>query len=153
MNVQERIAKAKADLADAKPITIQVEVGGEATELSFRPISGTDWANLTAVNPPRKGATLDGNIGYNLDAVAKAFPPSHVLIDGEPSTVQKVTEDGETITVNIYADLVSALASPHIKRIGEVLFHIQQMVPAQRLIELGKASAGVQKKKPRSPAK
>ena len=144
MNVQERIAKARTELEATEPITVKVEVGGEVTELSFRPLTGMGWADLTAAYPPRAGATLDQNIGYNLDAVVAAFPPQNVLVDGGPALV-----DG----VNVYTEIVGVLASPHLKRIGEVLFHIQQMVPAQRLVELGKASAGVQKRKPRSPAK
>lgn len=141
MNIQERIAAAKAQLADAKPTTVDVEFGGEITVLGFTPIGGTDWADLTATCPPRKGATLDNNIGYNIDAVLRAFPVAHITVDGEPTTQ------------TVYDDIVSVLASPHIKRASEVLFHIQQMIPAQRLIELGKASAGAQRKKPRSPAK
>lgn len=135
MNVQERIAKAKAELADAKPTTVDVEFGGEITVLGFTPIRGDEWDELTVLNPPRKGAVLDGNIGYNIKAVLKAFPVDHVTIDGEPATQ------------DVYTDIVSVLASPHIKRASEVLFHIQQMLPAQRLIELGKASAGAPKKK------
>jgi len=141
MNVQERIAAAKAAIDSVEPTTVDVEFGGEVTVLGFRPIAGTDWADLTATHPPRKGATLDGNIGYNLNAVLTHFPASHVTVDGEPTTPEE------------YADIVSVLASPHIQRASEVLFHIQQLVPAQRLITLGKASAGAPKKKPSSPAK
>lgn len=141
MNVTERIAKAKAELESAEPTTLKVEFGGEITELGFRPISGTDWADLTAAHPPRKGAVLDGNLNYNFHGVLADFPATHVTVDGEPTTVEE------------YAAIVSVLASPHVNRAAEVLFHIQQMAPAERLISLGKASAGAPKKKPSSPAK
>jgi hypothetical protein len=141
MNVKERIAAAKAEIESVEPLTVDVEFGGEVTTLGFRPIPGTDWADLTAAHPPRKGSVLDGNIGYNLNGVLAHFPASHVTVDGEPTTDEE------------YADIVSVLASPHIQRASEVLFHIQQLAPAQRLISLGKASAGAQRKKPRSPAK
>lgn len=141
MNVQERIAKAKAEIANAEPKTVDVEFGGEITVLGFTPIRGDEWDELTSEYPPRKGAVLDGNIGYNIKAVLKAFPVDHITVDGEPTTAEEYTE------------IVSVLASPHIKRASEVLFHIQQMLPAQRLIELGKASAGAPKRSQRSPAK
>lgn len=141
MNVQERIAKAKAEIADAKTTDVDVEFGGEVTTIGYRPIPGTDWADLTAAHPARQGAVLDGNIGYNLNAVLTHFPASHVTVDGSPTTAEE------------YADIISVLASPHIHRASEVLFKIQQLEPAQRLLTLGKASAGAPKRKPSSPAK
>jgi hypothetical protein len=153
MNVQERIAAAKAEIETAKPSEVRVELGGEITKLGFLPLDGPSWANLTAKHSPRKGSALDAELRYNLDAVVADYPPSHVRIDGGPATAAGTGENGEAIVVNVYAEVAEVLASPYIKLIGEVLFTMHQMAPAIRIQQLGKASAGAPKKTPRSRAK
>ncbi|MGW9587499.1 hypothetical protein [Microbacterium sp. NPDC055455] len=140
MSVKDLIAKARAELDTAAPVVVPVEVGGELVDIGFRPVLGTVWADLMAVHPPRPGAVLDGNVGFNSDAVAKDYPLDRVTVDGEPV-------DAET-----WADLMGVLTSPGIKLVAAALWGLNQNDPQRRAAELGKARAGAAKRKRRSPA-
>lgn len=136
MDWKARIAKAKADIENVEPVAVDVEVGGEITALTFLPVLGEKWDDLVAENPPRKGATLDQNVGYNTDAVAKSYP------------VEMVTVDGDTPSVDDWRDLLHVLSSPNRRNIASVLFGMNQLEPANRLRDAaGKASAGRSKRK------
>lgn len=140
MNLKDRIAAAKAEIESAEPLTVPVYVGGELVEVSFRPVEGHVWADLVASSPPRPGSTLDGNVGYNSDAVARRYPLSLVLVDGEP------------VSAEDWSDLHDVIPSPSVKLIAAGLWGLNQNDPAKRIAELGKARAGAQPKKRRSPA-
>jgi hypothetical protein len=140
MNLKERIAAAKAEIEGAEPAVAPVYVGGELVDVSFRPVEGHVWADLMASCPPRPGSTLDGNVGFNSDAVAGAYPLTHVLVDGEP------------VDAEVWADLLSVIPSPSVKLVAAALWGLNQNDPAQRIAELGKARAGARTKKRRSPA-
>lgn len=138
MSVQDLIAKARAELAEAAPTVAPVEVAGELVDIGFRPVAGHVWADLTALHPPRAGAVLDGNVGFNSDAVAKDYP------------LDKITVDGEPVDAATWRDLLQVLTAPGIKLVATALWGINQYTPAKRANELGKARAGEAKKKPRS---
>lgn len=140
MSVQDLIAKARAEIETAEPVVAPVEVGGELVDIGFRPVLGYVWADLTAVNPPRQGAVLDGNVGFNSDAIAKAYPLDKITVGGEPV-------DAET-----WADLLGVLTAPGRKLVAMALWGINQFSPQKRANELGKARAGAAKKKRHSPA-
>lgn len=140
MNLKDRIAAAKAEIDSAEPAVVPVYVGGELVDVSFRPIEGHLWADLTAMCPPRPGSTLDGNVGFNPDAVARVYPLSNVLVDGEP------------VSAGDWSDLNDVIPSPSIKLVAAALWGLNQSEPAKRIAELGKARAGAQPKKRRSPA-
>lgn len=135
MNIKERIAKARADFAAAKPTELPVELGGELTQLSFLPLHPDAWVDLTAKNAARPGSTRDKNAGYNVDAVAKVYP------------VEKITVDGESIDAETWKQFVTELSAPNRSNLASVLWGINQLEPARRLEEAGKASAGSRKKK------
>lgn len=130
MNLQEKIAKAKALLADAEPVSVNVEVGGEWTELTFRPIPGAAWQDIIAVHPPRVGADGDATVGYNTDAVAEDYP------------VDAVTVDGEMPSVEDWRDLLSVLSAPNRTNVATVLYKLNHLDPALRLVAAGKAFKG-----------
>lgn len=141
MSLREKIEAAKAELESAEPVVQDVVVGGVLVKLAFLPVDGQVWADLVSTNPPRVGSKVDDQFGFNVDAVGRAYP------------VEKITADGEPVTAEDYADMFSVLASPSIKNIGTAVWGKNQLEPAMRLLELGKASAGVQPKKRPSPAK
>lgn len=141
MSIQDLIAKARAELDSAAPVTVPVEVAGTLVDIGFRPILGAAWADLMAVHPPRPGSVLDGNVGFNSDAVAKDYPLDKVTVDGEPV-------DEET-----WAGLMEVLTAPGVKHVAAALWGLNQNDPARRAVELGKARAGAAKRKRRSPAK
>ena len=134
MNLQERIAKARAELEEAEPTALDVEIGGELASLTFRPVWGAEWEALVATHPPRPGATLDSNVGYNTDAVAADYPVSAITVDG--GTVDKGT----------WRDVMAVLSSPNRKNVASVLFGLNHLLPAQKLAEAGKASKGSETK-------
>ena len=137
MNIKERIAAARALVADAEATIAPVEIGGELTDLGFRPVTGQVWADLMATHPPRPGSVLDGNVGFNSDAVAKDYPLDKVTVDGEPV-------DAET-----WAEINDVLTAPGIKLVAAALWGINQNDPARRAAELGKARASAPKRKRR----
>jgi hypothetical protein len=139
MDLKESIAKAKAEI-EASVAEVQIDVGGTLYDVAFRMVAGHVWADLTAQCPPRQGAKIDANVGFNSDVVARVYPLDHIAVGGEAI-------DAET-----WAELMEVVASPAIKGIALVLWRLNQIGPAERAVELGKARAGAQSKKRRSPA-
>tara|TARA_R110002020_G_scaffold48774_4_gene139035 strand:+ start:1230 stop:1655 length:426 start_codon:yes stop_codon:yes gene_type:complete len=140
MSLKDKIAAAKAALGSVEPVEQDVVVGNELVKLAFLPADGQVWADLVSTHPPRVGSKNDSDFGFNVDAVGRHYP--HELI----------TADGEPVTAEEWAELFVVLASPHIKNIGIAVWGKNQLEPARKLIELGKASAGASKKKSSSPA-
>lgn len=135
MGVKDLIAKARAAVDEAEPTVAPVEVGGELVEIGLRPVLGHVWADLTATHPPRKGSVLDGNVGFNSDAVAKDYP------------LDRITVDGEAVDAETWAELCDVLTAPGIKLVAAALWGINQNDPQRRVAELGKARASAGKKK------
>lgn len=135
MDLKARIAKAKKEIAEAEPVVVPVEIGGELTDIGFRPVSGREWVDLTATNPPRAGSVLDGNVGFNSDAVALAYP------------LEKITVDDAPVDAETWADLNDALTGPGVKLIAAALWGINQNDPMKRAAELGKARTSAATKK------
>ncbi len=130
MNLHEKIAKARALLESAEPTSLDIELGGELTPLTFLPVLGDVWADITATNPPRPGATLDANVGYNTDGASKDYP------------VDRITVDGAQPTVDEWREILSVVSSPNLKNIATTLWGLNQLEPGRRLVEAGKASEG-----------
>lgn len=130
MNLQEKIAKAREEFAATKPTELEVEVGGEIALMTFRPVWGAEWANLIAQHPPRPGAAVDDRVGYNTDGVVADYPVDAITVDG--SSIDEVT----------WRELVSVLTSPNRTNIASVLYGLNQLEPARKLAEAGKASKG-----------
>jgi len=141
MSLKEQIAAARHEIESTEPTALNVEVGGALVALTFRAVTGMEWATLTAVHPPRKGSTLDNNVGFDSDALSAGYP------------VEKITADGEPVAAEDWAQLFDVLTAPNIKNIAAVLWGIHQLDPSRRLQELGKALAGNSKKKSSLPAK
>lgn len=130
MNLQEKIAKARQDFADAKPATLDIEVGGELTKLTFLPVWGRQWNLLVAMHPAREGASYDEALGYDTDSVAADYPVDAVTVDGEP------------VDVETWQSMLSVLSSPGRRRIAGALYGLNHIVPRERLAAAGKASEG-----------
>jgi hypothetical protein len=135
MDLKERIEAARALVENAEPTVATVEVGGELIDVGFKPVLGQVWADLMATHPPRPGAILDGNVGFNSDAVAKDYPLGKITVDGLPV-------DAET-----WAEINAVLTAPGIKLFAAALWGINQNDPARRAAELGKVRASAGKKK------
>ncbi|WP_405375993.1 MULTISPECIES: hypothetical protein [unclassified Microbacterium] len=131
MNLQEKIANAKAQHAGIPATRVDVEAGGELIELGFRPTWGHQWQDLVATHPPRHGSDTDDAVGYNTDAVAGSYPVDAVTVDGE----QPSEED--------WRELYKILSAPNRTNIATVLFAVNQLDPSRRLVAAsGKARRG-----------
>jgi hypothetical protein len=148
MGVKERIAKARAEAEAVEPVVVPVLLGGELTDIAFGRVAGHVWSDLTAICPPRPGSTLDSNVGFNSDRVARYYPLDCVIVDGEPL----LDDDGEFDKAT-WNEIIDVLPSPSIKLIASALWSINQSEPAKRIAELGKARASAPKRKRSSPAK
>jgi hypothetical protein len=138
------IAKAKAEIAEAEPSVVPVNLGGELVDIAFGRMTGAAWADLTASCAPRKGSVHDANIGWNTDAVARKYPLDSVLIDGQPV----VNDEGE-FDAELWNEVIDALPSVSIRAIAAELYRVNQKEPLERIIELGKAQISAPKKRRR----
>jgi hypothetical protein len=138
MSIQDLIEKARAEAENPPTDTANVVVGGALVALTFTKLLGADWSAIVAVNPPRKGAQLDANLGYNLDAAAAAYP------------VEKLTVDGEHPDASQWAELYGLLDAPWRETIALKLWGLNQQGPASRILTLGKASSGAGSRKKRN---
>lgn len=129
------IAKAKAETAERG---LEIVVGGEIVEVLFSRVPGHVWADLLVTHPPRKGS--DENVGVNPDAIVRDYPVEYITVEGEPV-------DTET-----WRDLYEAVTSPNIKFMAAAIWMLNQSEPIKMIADLGKARAGAQSKKRRSPA-
>lgn len=138
MSVQDLIARARAEAAAPATDSATVVVAGEMVELGFTKLLGAEWSALTAVNPPRKGAQLDSNLGYDLHAVSGQYPAASVTIAGEVASGSE------------WADLYSLLDAPWRETVAMKLWGLNQHGPATKILELGKASSGAGSKRKRN---
>lgn len=130
MNLQDKIAKAKALHESVEPTALDVELGEELTRLTFRPIWGASWQDIVATHGPRPGSDTDQAVGYNTDAVASDYPVEAVMVDGESPSEDE------------WRELLSVLSAPSRNNIAAVLYSLNQLEPAKRLVAAGKASRG-----------
>ena len=137
VDLKALIAKAQAEV-EAATESSTIEVGGQLVDVSFRQVAGHVWADLVVAHPPRPGT--DGNIGFNSDLMVRDYPAESITVDGQPV-------DGET-----WRELFAVVTSPNIKFMAAAIWALNQNNPTKRIVELGKARAGVSTKKRRSPA-
>lgn len=134
--IDDLIAQARAEVAEPETIPVPVVVKGGLVELVFTKLLGADWLGLTATNPPRAGAVLDSNLGFNIDAVGGAYPADKVTIAGEAPTKEQ------------WAEFYGLLAGPHRKNIATAIWGMNQFAIEKELGDLGKVSrAGSRKKR------
>lgn len=130
MNVQELIAKQRAELAEDKAESVDVVLGGELVAVTVKKLLPDDWQMLVAVHPPRKGATGDANVGYDQASLPRDYPATHIEVAGQP--VDDAT----------WADLWAVLDSVHRNNVGSVIWGVNYYAAIKELRELGKAAAG-----------
>lgn len=123
------IAKAKADVAEVKPVPVEVEIDGDLVSVEFAPVGGMEWAELTATHPPRKGSEVDRRYGYNVHGVIPAYP------------VDKITSDGEPISADLWGETVPRLSGPDVEIVATIVYGVNMVDPAKKKSALGKARA------------
>lgn len=123
-SLDEKIARARVELENAKPSEVPVLIGGELTTIEFLRVDGETWEFIKATNPPRKGSVTDSNVGYNTDGAAKDYPIDRIMVDGEAISEER------------WRELLSVLSSPGRSAIAAMLWGINWQEPSD---ELGKA--------------
>ena len=136
VDVQALIAAQKQKLDTVEPVTQDVLLGDEVVGVRFWPLSGTAWRDLCALHPNRGESQFDMALGYNLDAVLRAYP-----------RVYLVKGDDVTDVARDWADVCDVLSGPDLKNLAYAVWGINEYDPAQRLAAAGKASAGSKRKK------
>lgn len=127
-DIKALIAKQRAELDVVKVATVEVAVGGELVTLSFDKLTPDEWDELVGANPPRVGRESDATIGYNARAVSVGYP--------------KVSQDGERLDGETWAELFGVLDPVHRNSIEVVLWGLNVNSTLRELRELGKARAG-----------
>jgi hypothetical protein len=141
MDLKALIAKARAESGIEAPTgSADIEIGGELVEVVFRRLPGAEWSDLTATTPPRVGSRTDAMLGYGTEGVGPKYPIGYIEVAGEP------------VDAATWAELYEQLLAPSITAIATCIFNLNQGLPSQRIVELGKARAGDSKKKRNSPA-
>lgn len=136
MGYQGLIAKARAQIETPETVDVQVVVGDEIVQLKLTKILGADWIELTRIHPPRVGATLDGNLGYNVDGVSGEYPADKILVNGETGTAED------------WAELYGLFDAPFRSSVATALWGLNHYGPTQKAAELGKAlKAGSRRKR------
>lgn len=135
MGYQDLIAKARAQVEKPETVDVPVVVGDELVTLTFTKLLGADWIELSRLNAPRAGSQLDQNLGYNVDAVAGAYPADKITVNGEAGAAEE------------WAELFSLLDAPARTNVATGLWGLNHYGPAQRAVELGKASRASSKRK------
>lgn len=130
---------AEPNWADA-----EVVVNNRFVTLRFTQMDALEWADITDQCPPRLGSPIDRNFGFNFRAaVSLAAPLSGKKLDGDE--VEELTEEQ-------WRKLLKGLSSIGLKSIGDVIFNLNEWLPAQEIAEAKKASAVGSDSSSNSPA-
>jgi hypothetical protein len=118
--ILEQIAEVEAEYADT------------LVDLKFTRLEGTDWSDITIVNPPRPDAIADKVVfGYNVHAVTRrAAVESGVLIEDDGSE-RELTEEQ-------WSDLFILLDGAGIDAVGNAIYQLNEG-DSKRAVDLGKA--------------
>lgn len=132
-----------------EPVTQDVLIGKKIVGVRFWPLDNTAWRDLIAQHPPRQGAGMDANAGYNVDAIVPDFP-NVALVDGD-DVDNMLRRDAKGVEVSRWPDVYRRLSPPDMKNLAIALWGLHEWDPQQRLVAAGKASSGRGKKRS-SPA-
>lgn len=149
MNVDDLIAKARAHIAEAEPVTKHVVLGDEMVGVRYVPLAGDAWRGLTAQHLPRPGSFMDQNFGYDVDGVARSFPGVCIVRGDDVDDLVRVGPDGKPR--HIWSEVFGVLDSPAIEIIAQSMWETHEYNPLQAMIAAGKALRGGRQKKRSSP--
>jgi len=146
VNVDELIAKARAELETVEPVDLDVLLGKTLVKVRLWPLTGGEWRALTAVHPPRERSVFDQNLGYNLDSVVRDYPKVF-LVDGDEVVNVAVEDDPENPGHRKWHDVYDVLDGPDMKNLASAVWGLNEFEHQKRVAAAGKASAGARRKK------
>lgn len=130
---------AEADWADC-----DITVNNKLVRLRFTQLDALEWADLCDLCPPRPGSPIDRNFGYNFRAVVTlAAPKSGKRLDGEEAV---------ELTADQWRKLLKSINPLSLRTIGDVIFNLNEWIPAQEVAAAKKAFAVESDKSSSSPA-
>lgn len=130
-----RLSKKSPIAALQKQIEdVQADYVGTLVDLKFTRMLGSDWNDLTIVNPPREDSLPDKVIfGYNIHAVTRAAAVRSGI----------VVQDGEERELNEeqWNDVFLLLSGKHHEDVANAIYALNEG-DSNRAVELGKALRG-----------
>ena len=144
-SLKDLVAKQKQErLGEIPTGRAIVLLGGEEVTLEFTKLQPKQWLDLAAQHPPRLGAAIDVNIGFNPHSLAERYPIESVrLVDGED--LAEVSEDD-------YLAMFDVLDAIHIDTIGTVIWYLNVQADREAVAAARKASRAARSKKRSSRA-
>lgn len=113
---------------------VTVSLNGTAYTFRFTQMEGGDWTSIIDQCPARPGVQLDTAFGYNLRAAT--------LLAG-PKSGKRVNGDAlEDLSPDQWKNLFRTLPGNSMNRIGNALFKLNEIAPAEAVAEAKKASEG-----------
>lgn len=144
-DVDELVAKAKARVENADPVSKFVTLGDEMVEVRYTPIRGDQWRALKAQHLPRPGSFMDQNLGYNIDEAVRGYPGFTIVRGDEVDELRRFREDQKWHY--IWPEIFEALEDPAIEILAQSLWETHENEPLQRMVTAGKALRAGQAKK------
>lgn len=126
---------------------LEIALNGNLYTLRFTALDGLAWANECAKAPARPGMTFDSYFGYDLQALTKNVAPlCGVLVNADGTTTPLRVEPVNRIhpeapRVDEWADLFAKMGGQTFRRIGDVLFELNENLPMKAVAEAKKARA------------
>lgn len=150
IDVSALVSKAREQFDQVEPVEQDLLIGGELVKARVYPVTGQEWRALVVAHPPRTEVVeertvvtpADRPFGFNADALLPDYPRV-ALVDGDEEAELSVAE---------WADIVSVLAEPSLEAARLAVWGVNVYEPSKAFADAGKASAGGQKRKRRSPA-
>lgn len=145
IDIDALVAEARALITDAEPILVPVVLAGKQAGVRLIPMQLDEWHTLTLQHPPRKDILQDLNLVYNVDAVCAAYP--HVSLVMGDQVDDMIRQDDEGEKVSRWPAVWSSLTKQGRKDVFYALWQAHEDAPEKIVVDAGKASAGVRKKK------
>lgn len=121
-----------------------ITVNSKLVRLRFERMDALAWADLCDQCPPRPTSPIDRNFGYNFRAVvALAAPISGKRLEGDEAV---------ELTSDQWRKLLKGVNALALRTIGDVIFNLNEWLPAQEVAAAKKAFAVESDKSSSSPA-
>lgn len=138
MGFLEDVAAAQA--VERDHVDVEVLLNGNLHVLRVTQMGGLDWATEVDKHPARLGVMLDMRYGYNLRSVVKqaGYRCTQRLEDDEWVSF-RVDDAKAPDRVDEWADFIKVLPGSAVQRIGDALFALNEVNPAEAVEKAKKA--------------
>lgn len=145
MDLDARIAAAKQAIAEAKPVDQNVMLGDDEVTVRLFPVDGVTWTKMTSKHPPRPGVLRDAQFGYNAYGILRDYTDVAIVDGDDVDRLKRTDEDGREYSR--WPEVHDVLAGPDLTNLAVALWGMNDYDHQRKLVEAGKASAGISKKR------